>query len=61
MTVKILSFGRFVETIYLLFLPVCVLVLDMGWILISLALVVSLGVFFVRGYTLFKPMIDQVV
>ena len=56
-----INMAVFAETIGLLLLPVGALLLNLGWISISLALVISVGAFFVRGYWLFKPMIDQVV
>ena len=58
-TITRINMTVFAETIGLLFLPVGALLLNLGWILISLALVVSMGVFFVRGYSLFKPLIGQ--
>lgn len=55
-----INMAVFAETIGLLLLPVGALLLNLGWILISLALVISVGAFFVRGYWLFKPLIGKV-
>jgi hypothetical protein len=55
-----INLAVFAETIGLLLLPVGALLLNLGWIFISLALVISVGAFFVRGYSLFKPLIGKV-
>ena len=58
-TVTRVNLAVFAETIGLLLLPVGALVFDLGWVFISLALVVSTGLFLVRGYMLFKPLFGQ--